>query len=127
MNNAILSDILPKKRLLVRDLVKEAGVDVTEWEATKASNPKYCYKWSFIEPGKVVVLSLWFDTMKELDDTIIKEGNYRLDVQKFKANEQKQKVTRSIEMDKCIRKVLWKTACSSYCLWRNKSGDDTWY
>ena len=76
--------------------------------AYKASNPKYCYKWSFIEPGKVVVLSLWFDTMEEFGGTIIKEGNYRIDAQKYKGNEQKQKVNRTIEMDQCIRKAFYE-------------------
>jgi hypothetical protein len=105
---SILKQIMPQKKFLVRDLVKEAGVDVTEWEKTKASNPKYCYKWSFIEPGKVVVLSLWFDTMEEFGGTIIKEGNYRIDAQKYKGNEQKQKVNRTIEMDQCIRKAFYE-------------------
>ena len=39
------------------DLVKLAGVDVSDWANFKgkhaSTNPKYCYEWSFIEPGKL--------------------------------------------------------------------------
>jgi hypothetical protein len=31
-------------------------------------NPKYCYDWSFVELGKVVVLNLWHHSMKEGPD-----------------------------------------------------------
>jgi len=57
----------PHGRPTVMQLVKTAGVDVSDWTNFKggksraASNPKFCYEWSFVEPGKVVVLNLWFE------------------------------------------------------------------
>lgn len=49
------------------DLVGETGIDVSEWERSKrgASNPKYCYEWSFAQAGKVVVLCLWFEHLED--------------------------------------------------------------
>jgi hypothetical protein len=52
--------------------VKEAGVNVREWETSPrgASNPNYCYEWAFIERGKVIVLTLWFSSIKARDGLI---------------------------------------------------------
>lgn len=78
-----LAEIEPKKHQLVMDLVKQAGVDVSDWknfrggEAKASTNPKYCYEWSFIEPQKVVVLNLWFESMSETDGNIIQQLGLR--------------------------------------------------
>lgn len=78
-----LEDIYPTKKYNVIDLVKEAGVDVSDWKncssgAKGASrNPKYCYEWSFIEPDEVVVLSLWHVDLKVVDNHIVYETNER--------------------------------------------------
>lgn len=59
----------PTKSSRLIDLVEAAGVDVSDWanfrrgEQWKAANPKYCYNWSFLEPGKVLVACLWIDSM----------------------------------------------------------------
>ena len=61
----VIEDLQPTKRLLVMNLLEEAGVDVSAWAEGKggarkaASNPKYCYNWSFEQPGEIVVLCLW--------------------------------------------------------------------
>jgi len=60
---ADLSEIKPSRRNRVYDLVREAGVNVEDWanfkgdETKAATNPKYCYDWAFVEPGRVVVLN----------------------------------------------------------------------
>lgn len=60
-----IKELQPTQRLLVMNLLDQAGVDVSAWALGKggarraASNPKYCYNWSFEQPGKVVVLCLW--------------------------------------------------------------------
>lgn len=65
------------------DLVREAGVDVSDWgnfrggPARAASNPKYCYEWSFVEPGKATVLNLWFDNMRTEDGVVYQSLNLR--------------------------------------------------
>jgi hypothetical protein len=71
-----LSDLTPIEPQRIMDLVRAAGVDVSDWanfkagEKNAASNPKYCYDWSFIEPNRVVVLNLWFRHLKEQNGTI---------------------------------------------------------
>jgi len=78
-----LSEIRPKDRHRVMDLVKAAGVDVSDWsnfrggEKKAACNPKYCYEWSFVEPQNVVVLSLWYESMQVQNDEIFQSLNYR--------------------------------------------------
>lgn len=49
----------PTSRPKIMDLVKAAGVDVSEWEASgNAANPKYCYEWAFGEPGGIAVIRI---------------------------------------------------------------------
>lgn len=78
-----LSEMQPTKKRRIYDLVESAGVDVSDWSNVKggparaASNPKYCYEWAYVEPGKVVVLNLWFDSMKVRDGAVVQEFNMR--------------------------------------------------
>jgi 5-methylcytosine-specific restriction protein A len=58
---SILQDLRPTKKSLVMDLLKEAGCDVRAWAdygGPPAANPKYCYNWSFEQPGEFVVLCI---------------------------------------------------------------------
>jgi 5-methylcytosine-specific restriction protein A len=82
---ANLEDIRPTTRARVYDLVREAGVNVDDWanfkggERKAASNPKYCYEWAFIEPGRVVVLNIWYDSMLTFPDgRVWQEQNPRM-------------------------------------------------
>ncbi|GAA0723102.1 HNH endonuclease signature motif containing protein [Dokdonella soli] len=72
MSADTLETIRPRERLRVMDLVREAGIDVSDWAnfkgASPAANPRYCYEWAFVDQTKVVVLNLWFDSM-ELDES----------------------------------------------------------
>lgn len=83
-----LSEIKPRVSQRIIDLVRAAGVDVSDWanfkggEQSAASNPKYCYEWSFVEPKKVVVLNLWFADMQERNGTILCDFNMREVAQK---------------------------------------------
>lgn len=78
-------DIRPKRKDRVYDSVEAAGVDVTDWEQSSADprrkrmNPKYCYNWSFVQPGKVVVASLWHAEMQPRGATVIHAKNFRED------------------------------------------------
>jgi 5-methylcytosine-specific restriction enzyme A len=66
-----LSELRPTQKRRLMDLVRMTGIDVSDWanfkggKAKAAANPRYCYEWSFILPGKFVVLNLWHDQMKE--------------------------------------------------------------
>ncbi|WDI95509.1 HNH endonuclease [Xanthomonas campestris] len=65
---AVLEELRPTERLLVMDLVAEAGLDVSDWAnyAGKhpASNPRYCYEWVFTQNGMPSVACLWFGNLE---------------------------------------------------------------
>jgi hypothetical protein len=76
-----ISDLQPTERLRVYDLVREAGLDVSDWSNYKlpdspAKNPKYCYEWSFIGSDRVVVC-LWHEEMREDSEGIHQPLNYQ--------------------------------------------------
>lgn len=78
-----LEDLKPVEKRRVFDLVQEAGLDVSDWANFSrgpkwaAANPKYCYEWAFIEPGRVVILNLWHAQLHEKRGTITWSGNLR--------------------------------------------------
>lgn len=76
-----LEDLKPTDKLLVMDLLHQAGVDVSQWKNYRgkrpAANPKYCYNWSFEQPGEVVVLCLWHQSLEELEGKITFRRQYR--------------------------------------------------
>jgi len=80
---ASLEEIRPHQAQRVMDLVKRAGVDVSDWKNFKggqrkaAANPKFCYEWSFVESEKLVVLNLWFESMQEEGGTIFQKISLR--------------------------------------------------
>lgn len=80
-----MTDLLtlkPSLKPLVIDLVKETGVDVSEWSDFKGSNPamnpKYCYNWSFRKPGELVVALFFHEDLTVVDGEIIHDQNIRL-------------------------------------------------
>ena len=113
-----LNDVEPKAHYRVMDLVREAGVNVDDWvnfrkglnPARAASNPKYCYEWAFVEEGKVVVLNLWYDSMRVQGDTLIQSINPRKfgeDVGKIKSATWAKRATRmDLAMQLASRKKL---------------------
>lgn len=66
------TDIKPTTKIRIMDLVRAAGVDISDWENSPlgASNPRYCYEWAFVQPGKVVVLTLWYSSIKEFKGSL---------------------------------------------------------
>ena len=86
-----------------------AGVDVGDWanyqggERYAARNPKYCYEWSFVEPGKVVVLNIWHHAMKEEDGAIITRD---MNMRQFAAQRPEPERTRALNMDMAIRTAV---------------------
>lgn len=67
----------------VIDLVRDAGIDVSDWvnfdggAGRAASNPKYCYEWSFCAPGRVVVVNIWHARIREESGKVTLEDNLR--------------------------------------------------
>ena len=78
-----LHAIRPSQRLRVMDLLAEAGVDVSDWAnyanggRAPAANPRYCYEWAFVEPGRVVVLNIWHQDVSESDGVLTLRDNLR--------------------------------------------------
>jgi hypothetical protein len=80
-----LDDLKPVDRRRVFDLLKEAGLDVSDWakfsrgRTWAAANPKYCYEWAFVEPRRVVVLNVWHAQLREDRQTksVTWSGNLR--------------------------------------------------
>ena len=70
----VLSDLKPTKKFLVMNLLADAGFDVSDWAnydgEHPASNPKYCYNWSFEQPGEMFAVCLWFSGLKKRGDEI---------------------------------------------------------
>lgn len=82
-----LENLRPTEYRRVMDVVRDAGIDVTDWGNYSrgpnwaAANPKYCYEWAFIRPEHVVVLNVWYNQIKPRDGTMIIEGNFREDAE----------------------------------------------
>ena len=80
-----LESLKPTRKDKVFDLVEEAGFDTSDWIASAQNcpvkaNPKYCYEWAFVEPGKVAILNLWWDMFEEMPDgSITHRHNFRAD------------------------------------------------
>lgn len=111
--NQELEAIRPTTNPRVMDLVREAGVDVSDWSNMKngnknaASNPKYCYAWSFVQPGKVVVLNLWFDFLRQNTAGIEWRSNMRKHGDKCKLHSEKDVwAKRAYEMDRAIQHAV---------------------
>ena len=98
-----LEFLKPKERLRVMDLVDSVGIDVTDWANFKggiekaASNPKYCYEWSYEDREKnLIVLNLWYDGLLVKDDVIFQQLNLRDTAEKTANGTQKR---RAFNMD----------------------------
>jgi 5-methylcytosine-specific restriction protein A len=87
---SVLGELKPKTNLRIMDLVKAAGIDVSDWANFKggkmraASNPKYCYEWAFAhETCQTIALTLWHGSMREQDGNVSIDLNFRKSVRKY--------------------------------------------
>lgn len=103
-----IDDVKPNELHHLYDLLVEVGVDVSDWPnyngANIRTNPRYCYKWSFVEPRKVVVLCIWFENMKIGDGVIFQDRNLRQLAQSLNPPTS----GRAIQMDRDIH-TAWAT------------------
>jgi hypothetical protein len=109
----LLDAIRPKHRHRLMDLVEQAGFDISDWanyakgDTAPAANPRYCYEWSLVDPGRAVVLNLWLDNMREQDGRIVHEANYRADAEEHRRNGSKpQWVARGLALDRALQTAL---------------------
>jgi 5-methylcytosine-specific restriction protein A len=108
-----LEDIKPKKKLMVFDLVEQAGFDMSDWIESSndprgfKANPKYCYEWSFVQPGVAIVLNLWHETMTIEEDNIAQRGNFRADAKTHQGPGGKvQWLQRATKLDEALQTAL---------------------
>ena len=105
----MLEEIAPKHKLRLIDLVSDAGVDVSPWGESKrgkdgaAMNPKFCYDWSYVQPGRVVVLNLWHHAMREgPGGSITLDTNMRA----FASQRPEPERSRALKMDAAIQTAI---------------------
>jgi len=78
----LLEPLEPKDRGLLIDLVRKTGMDVSgrsdfaDGSSRAASNPKFCYEWSFVE-NDIIILNLWFENLLVENGRIIQRMNLR--------------------------------------------------
>jgi 5-methylcytosine-specific restriction enzyme A len=102
------SEIKPSVRHRIYDLVREAGVDVSDWSNFRggaeraASNPRYCYNWSFVEPGKVVVVTLWYQEIEQVGDSLVR----RLDLHSLDHTQNTNWIKRSKDLADAIETAI---------------------
>jgi hypothetical protein len=72
---SVLDELKPVRKFLVMNLLEQTGFDVSQWKnyrgASPSANPKYCYNWSFEQPGEVVAVCLWHRSLKERNGTVV--------------------------------------------------------
>ncbi|WP_444936244.1 HNH endonuclease [Microbulbifer sp. JMSA004] len=99
----------PKERLRLMDLLKQVGIDVSDWgnykrgEEYAASNPKYCYEWTFQDhDSELIVLNLWYENIKLREESIIQQLNMRTLAEEMSCSPQRR---RAFEMDFALQKA----------------------
>ncbi len=107
------TDMRPRKWNRVIDLLKLAGVDVSDWancadgEDRAGSNPRYAYNWAFEDHvNNIVVLLLWFRNSQLSDGRYIQRHNFRK-LARSQPEGQQLRIKRAQEMDRAIR-TAWK-------------------
>jgi hypothetical protein len=106
-----LAALKPTGKFKVFDLVEQAGYDMSDWIGSASdprkyrANPKYCYNWSFIEPGRLVVFNLWHGAMREEPDgSIVHSENYRGNAEYHRDNGGKvQWIARGFALDAALK------------------------
>lgn len=106
---SLKDDLRPTGKNRVIDLVQAAGLDVSDWgkfgrgPKWAAANPKYCYEWSFVQPGRAVVLNLWYANLRERAGLVSISTNMRQEAQRLERMRAKSVwVKRAFKMDEAI-------------------------
>jgi 5-methylcytosine-specific restriction protein A len=109
---SVIDAMRPTRSNRVIDLVEQAGLDVSDWGNFKggpekaSANPRYCYEWSFVEPGRVVILNLWHDRMELQDGRVVQSHNFRKDADFYRSNSKFVWVKRALGLDKAIQTAV---------------------
>jgi 5-methylcytosine-specific restriction protein A len=78
------SDFLwPKQKDSIHSILTKLGHDLSDWNNIKvgaakaAMNPKYCYNWSFENPGRAVAVCVWCAEITSDEIPIFQANNLR--------------------------------------------------
>jgi 5-methylcytosine-specific restriction protein A len=104
-----IETLKPSERLRVMDLVSSVGIDVSDWGNFKggiekaASNPKYCYEWSYEDHDKnLIVLNLWYENLSILEGKVVQKLNLRKTAENASSSPQSRRATK---MDFSLQKA----------------------
>jgi 5-methylcytosine-specific restriction protein A len=77
------NSLWPKRKESVHSILAGLGHDLSDWNNIKgglakaSANPKYCYNWSFENPGKAVAVCLWHAEIGYDENAIFQSNNLR--------------------------------------------------
>jgi len=107
-----IDSLAPQQKHLVFDLLNQLDFDTSDWidsltsDSPPASNPKYCFDWSFIrQDEKIIVLNLWHEELLESNGTIFQEHKFKEDAS-FATD--KKRRNRALDIDKACRTAFTK-------------------
>jgi len=108
---SLLEELKPKTKPRIMDLVNAAGIDVSDWanftggKKKAAANPKYCYEWSFVERGRIVI-NLWHSGLKVRNGIVFVNLNLReTDPENSRHGREGRRKTRAEKFDLAIQKA----------------------
>lgn len=104
---------IPSKKIRVIDCVADTGIDVSCWydtEGEPASNPKYCYEWSYGDSERsIYVFNVWMEELTITDELVSLRINAR-ETAKHVTSEQPNKYKRAERQDEHLRKAFQRDA-----------------
>lgn len=107
-----LAGLKPSRKEIVFDVVGSLGYDLSDWIATATNprkiraNPKYCYDWSFVQPGLVAIFNLWHGAMLIEGEEIVYRDNFRANAEFHRRNGGNTKwITRGQKLDRDAAKA----------------------
>ena len=83
MTEATYPFLWPARKESVHSVLMSLGHDLREWNEIKGgaakapSNPKYCYNWSFENPGKAVAVCIWYAEVNQDEGSVFQANNLR--------------------------------------------------
>ena len=103
----------PSKKIRVIDCVADTGIDVSGWydtEGEPASNPKYCYEWSYADSKRsIFVFNVWMEELSITGEQVSLTFNARKTAEHV-TPAQSNKYNRARKQDKHLRKAFKRDA-----------------
>lgn len=75
----ILESLRPTEKPTVMELVRDAGLDVSDWaryDGTPSANPAFCYEWCFEQEG-IFVFNIWLEEIEVEGEQLVLQLNMR--------------------------------------------------